>query len=88
MDEYDRLNNAHWLSDVTDLGLAKALNIFWETHMKFILYKIMPYRDMYCFVGDLYYLLLTNAEFRRYFIRFPDTIKLKLNDKLKLEWVK
>lgn len=88
MDKCNGIIKPNWVGDTSDRALARALNIFWETHKKFILYEVMPYRDMYGFGGDLNWLLLTDNEFRRYFIRFPDTIKLKLNDKLKLEWVK
>lgn len=80
------INTPEWLN-TTDVALAQALNDFWVSHKNFILYEIMPYLDMYVFGGELNWLLMTNQEFRKEFIKNPDKIKLKINDKNRLEWV-
>lgn len=74
-------------SIITDFDLICAFNEFWGYQMKFILYDIMPYKGMYAFVDELIWLLMNNDSCRKEFIKHPDTIKLRLNDKHKLEWV-
>lgn len=71
----------------SDYALATALNEFWESHTRFILYEIAPYRTYIGFVGDLFYMLRTDKDFRKAFIKNPKSIKLKLNHINHLEWV-
>lgn len=80
------INTPEWFN-TTDVALSQALNDFWNSHKNFILYEVMPYLDMYFFGGELNWLLMTNQEFRKEFIKNPDKIKLKINDKNRLEWV-
>lgn len=80
------INTPEWF-DTTDVALAQALNDFWTSHKNFIIHEVMPYMDMYFFGGELNWLLMTNQEFRKEFIKNPDKIRLKINDKNRLEWV-
>ena len=71
----------------TDFDLVCALNEFWGYQMKFILYDIMPYKGLYAFVDELFWLLMNNDKFRKTFIKNPSTILLKLDNNCKLKWV-
>lgn len=71
----------------TDFDLVCALNEFWGYQIQFILYEIMPYKGLYAFVDELFWLLMNDNKFRKTFIKNPATIKLKLDKNCKLKWV-